>query len=395
MSTDTFTEVTNQSWFSRLGNAFKGIVVGLVLLVVAFSLLFWNEGRAVKRYKSLKEGSAVLVSIPADKVDPANQGKLVHLSGMALTEETLVDPLFGVTSQAIQLVRSVEMYQWEQNSQSQEKKKLGGGTETTTTYTYTQTWSDNHISSSNFKSPQGHENPAQMHYQPEKLVAQTVTVGAFTLSPSLIGKINDFSRVELGGDYKLPNNIAAKGQVTSNTIYLGNDPGIPRIGDVRVTFQEIRPHIVSLVSRQIKNTFEPYQAKAGGSVELLVSGEQSGKSMFQQAQKSNTVLTWVLRATGCILLFLGFKLILGPFSVFSDVVPIFGSIVAAGTGLISALIAVFLSCITVAIAWIVYRPVVGISLIVIAAGIGFFVFSRLRQAATAGTGPSPSSRGDG
>ena len=48
-----FQEVTHQSWFSRIGRAIKGVVVGLVMFAVSFPLLFWNEGRAVRRYKTL------------------------------------------------------------------------------------------------------------------------------------------------------------------------------------------------------------------------------------------------------------------------------------------------------------------------------------------------------
>ena len=45
---DSYSESSSQSWFERLGNAFKGILVGLVMIVVAFVVLFWNEGRAVR-----------------------------------------------------------------------------------------------------------------------------------------------------------------------------------------------------------------------------------------------------------------------------------------------------------------------------------------------------------
>lgn len=39
------TEVQTESYFSRLGNSFKGIGGGLLLFLIAFPLLFWNEGR--------------------------------------------------------------------------------------------------------------------------------------------------------------------------------------------------------------------------------------------------------------------------------------------------------------------------------------------------------------
>ncbi|MCI5157840.1 MAG: hypothetical protein D3906_05255, partial [Candidatus Electrothrix sp. AUS1_2] len=83
MSDDSYTEVTSESWFGRIGGAIKGIIFGFILFLIAFPLLFWNEGRAVKTYKSLKEVSGAVISVLADQVDPNNEGKLVHLSGRA------------------------------------------------------------------------------------------------------------------------------------------------------------------------------------------------------------------------------------------------------------------------------------------------------------------------
>ena len=88
---DSFSEVTSQSWFSRLGNAIKGVLLGIILFVVAFPLLWWNEGRAVKTAKGLKEAGGAVVSVSADKVDPAHDQQLVHLTAEAATEETLSD----------------------------------------------------------------------------------------------------------------------------------------------------------------------------------------------------------------------------------------------------------------------------------------------------------------
>ena len=48
-------EVSYQSWFSRIASAFGGMVLGLVLFVIAFPVLFWNEGRAVHRAQDLDE----------------------------------------------------------------------------------------------------------------------------------------------------------------------------------------------------------------------------------------------------------------------------------------------------------------------------------------------------
>lgn len=380
MTTDSYTEVTSQSWFGRLGNAFKGILFGLILVLISFPLLFWNEGRAVKRYKTLKEGGGAVVSVSADMIDGANQNRLVHLTGLATTEETLADPVFGVTAPAIKLKRIVEMYQWQEESRSEEKKKLGGGTETTTTYTYSKVWSQDPINSGNFKKPEGHGNPGQMPFGTEEITAQTVTVGAYYLSPSLVGKIRDYRPLPLGADYRVPEAVVPKNQVSQDNIYLGNDPASPQIGDLRVSFMQVVPMDISLVAQQVNDTFAPYQAKAGGTIELLENGVHSAEEMFAQAQKSNTILTWVLRAVGFFVMLIGFQLIFAPLSVFADVLPILGSIVSVGTGFVASLIAGFFSLVTIAIAWFVYRPLLGVGLIVVASFLGFVLFKRLRKA---------------
>src|SRR6185436_7703500 len=94
-------EVTSVSWFDRIKESFKGILVGLAFFAGSFPLLWWNEGRAVKTEKSLNEGQGAVISVPSDKVNPANNMKLVHLSGKATTSETLTDPDFLISANEI------------------------------------------------------------------------------------------------------------------------------------------------------------------------------------------------------------------------------------------------------------------------------------------------------
>ena len=123
---DSYREVTSQGWFSRIFDSIKSVLVGLLLFVVSFPLLFWNEGRAVETAKSLQEGAKTVVSVSADAVDQGNAGKLVHMSGQATPTETLEDPDFGVSASVIRLVRKAEMFQWEEEKKSETKTKLGG-----------------------------------------------------------------------------------------------------------------------------------------------------------------------------------------------------------------------------------------------------------------------------
>lgn len=379
MSNDSFTEVSSTSWTSRLGNALKGIIVGIIMVLVAIVLVFWNEGRAVKRHKTLEEGRGAVVSILADTVDVANKGSLVHLSALATTEEQLTDESFGISRRAIKLQRIAEMYQWQQESHSEEKKKLGGGTETVTTYTYSKIWSENPIHSNQFKQSNGHKNPTNMPYRSEDFVAGQVTIGAFNLPPSIVKKISGYTPLTLAPEYTLPGDLKIPARLEGHTIYLGESSQSPEIGDLKISFREIKPMRISLVAQQVGTQLKPFQTKAGGTIVLLQSGEHSAEAMFEQAHKTNTILTWILRAVGLVLMLIGFQLILSPFSVFADVLPALGNLVGTGTGLIAGLIATCITLLTMAIAWVFYRPVIGAIMLIISGGIVAFLVAKLRK----------------
>lgn len=383
MSQDRFTEVTSQSWLSRIGGAIKGILVGLMLFILAFPLLFWNEGRAVKTYKTLKEGGSIVVSVAADSVDPSNAGQLIHVTGRADTQATLTDPVFAVSANALKLRRTVEMYQWKESSSSETTKKLGGGTETVTEYSYSREWSSRPINSESFKKPAGHRNPDSMPYASTEQVADRITLDAFTLSPGLVNKIDSFEPLLIASDTPLPKAIKKSGQVYDSGFYIGLDAANPQVGDIRVKFAMVKPVDVSVIAKQTGNTFEPYIAKARGSIELLQVGIHSADAMIQAAQDSNTMLTWLLRLGGFICMMMGLNLFLRPLSVIADVVPIAGTVVGAGVGIIAFLVAAPITLITIGIAWIFYRPLIGIVLIVIAVGFTLALKGKLKSAKSA------------
>ena len=51
-----YQEVTTTGYGTRVGNSFKSIGTGFVLLIAATALLWWNEGRAVKTAKNAGRG---------------------------------------------------------------------------------------------------------------------------------------------------------------------------------------------------------------------------------------------------------------------------------------------------------------------------------------------------
>jgi hypothetical protein len=404
MPINTYSEVSSQSWFGRLGRSFSGILFGLLLILVAIGLLTWNEGRAVKRAKALKEGAGQVVEIAAAPVDAANEGRLVHLSGQADTKAQLTDPAFGVSGRFLKLRRQVEMYQWREQSRSETREKFGGGTETVTTYSYDKGWESGLIDSTRFKQPGGHSNPSRLPYEASTQVASPISLGDFQLSSSLIAEIDDEERLPLilsgepGGSLTLPTGA----QLSGNEVYLGANPSAPQVGDTRIWFSVVRPQTVSIISVQRGNSFEPYQASNGNQVELLELGQQSAQQMFAAAQDRNRFLTWGLRVAGFVLMFFGFRLLFGTLRIVAAVVPTLGRLVGGAIGLVAGLLALILSLITIAIAWVFYRPLLGVGLLVAALALSFGL-KRARQgqgedpatssASTPAPAPPPSDHG--
>jgi hypothetical protein len=376
MSDNTFTEVTHTGWFSRIGSAIMGVIFGLIMFLLAFPLLFWNEGRAVDRIKALDEGAAAVISVQSDQIISANDNVLIHLSGLADTKEILSDPTFKVSSNALKLRREVLVYQWQEETSTRTEKKLGGGEKKVTEYKYTKGWDNDLADSSSFKKPE-YKNPNSTAYNENEYQAQSVSLNAFKLPNSLVRKINNYKAIEVATDTQLTLAENQSAMLYQGGYYIGKDPAQPEIGDLRISFSQVLPEVVSIVAQQTGSTLQNYSTETG-DILLLEHGEVSAESMFQTAMTENTVLTWVLRLAGLIVMAIGLSLIMRPISVLADVVPIFGNIAEAGIGIISILIALVLSFITVSLAWIWFRPLVGGLLLLISLGCAWLLKSRFK-----------------
>jgi hypothetical protein len=207
-----------------------------------------------------------------------------------------------------------------------------------------------------------------MEFKSSSWDAERIQIGDFKLSQSLVDKITNFKPLEAKREIRRNPNYAQKSniQLVDGIYYFGDDPVSPKVGDLRVGFSYVAPQDYSIISKQIKNSFEPYRTKSGGTVELLSAGTHSADEMFKQAEDLNRTKTWIWRGLGFGMMALGLFLVLKPLSVAADVIPFIGDIVEVGGLLVAILLAGCLSLITIAIAWIFYRPVLAIAMLVIA-----------------------------
>lgn len=374
---DQTTVTTNTSWFSRVGSAFAGVIIGIVLIFACVWGLAWNEGNAIKVEKGLNEGAGLVVEAAASPIDPAKDQQLVHVVGDVAVTAPLTDGQFGVTATGVRLDRQVEMYQWQEESKSETRTKLGGGEETVTTYTYTKVWSATPIDSSGFQTQAGHENPA-MTLEASTVYATDATLGDFQLEENVLSQMDGAQALPLGAEQAEAIQAAA-GQgrtltVANNQIYIGANPQTPVVGDTRVTYQVTPAAETSIVARQNGDGFLPYRTRNGTEILMVASGDTPAADMFQSAQDANTFMAWAIRVGGVILLMVGFGLILAPLGVLADVLPLAGSIVRMGTGLIGFVLGLLVGTVTIAIAWFAFRPILTAIILLIGGAIAFVVW---------------------
>ena len=391
-----YTETTYTGYGTRVKNSFKAIGTGFMLFLAGTALLWWNEGRAVKTNDMLNEAEAATVVMEnPNKLDNSLEGELVCATALATTEDSLVDQQFGFGVKAIAIKRTVRYYQVQEHAKQEKKDKIGGGEETVTTYTYNRVWTTTPINSEGFHDPGYRKINFVLTTVPQEDVwAQNVTFGAYTLPESLIRSISsteplkpviaenrlesmnedarhvalrNYSTSKLGNVSK--SHHAETGRfihVTDNELYIGMTPSSPAVGDVKVTFEKVVPAKVTLIAKVNGNTFEPFKAKNGYTFQTLVMGEKDAAEIYESEHDMNNIMLWVLRIVGIMMVIGGLKGIFGFLETLLKVLPFIANILGWGVGVICTVVGVVWSLIVIAIAWLFYRPLLGIILLVVA-----------------------------
>lgn len=438
----TTTKTTTTGYGTRVKNSCSGVFVGILMFIAGTILLAYNECNAVKNADAIEEMGDNLVEMSVDKVDKSFEGKLIHTTGNAVSQEELTDEDFQITAKATKLIRSVEFYQWYENVQekTESKDKFGGKEETTTvtTYTYEKRWVDSPINSGNFNQEAVRSEQVSMHEpisnmvvaqncESENFVAKNVSFGAYRLPDFFINSINEAEsydisltddqlayfdnlvRTAYGSVGRQLKPVLTQGQVaqapvapavqdttgvvaedsvempteweptqyeyvhvSGNMVYLGENPGYPQIGDARITFSIVpAENAISIIAQVVGDTFTQYTAKNGKTRSEFAMGTKSSAEMIQAAKDANTLMTWVLRILGILLVIGGIKGIFNIVVTLAKVIPFISTILNFGAGLVATILGLVWSLLIIVLFWIIARPVLGIILLVIIGGIIF------------------------
>jgi len=353
---------------------------GILLFISAFPLILYNESRAVSTAAMLSEAREAVHFAVQDSVDRANEGKLVHVTADMKTS-VMRDSALGVEADTVVLDRNVEMFQWEEEEETSREKdpRTGEEFEEKRTY-YKETWSSSHINSRHFKDSYNYDNPSYWPLEELSQKAQPIVAGAYTFSPNLEDLVtanadlivnNCKAPKGLDGYYSWSRDCSSRWcrcYPQGNMIYFSSRHS-PQIGDIRVHYRYRRGKEVSILAKQKGNMLGTWTASNGKTLLLLEDEDVSADEMIDSAVSSNNLMTWGLRFLGWFFMFVGLQCAVSPILNLVSMFPLIGGflsgLLSIGTTVAIFLLSLSLTLITVAMGWLVARPLTSVLLLAI------------------------------
>jgi hypothetical protein len=208
---------------------------------------------------------------------------------------------------------------------------------------------------------------------------------------------NEFTQFELRGDYFIASTV------TEDT------PEEPHVGQYRVKFHYNECGLTTVMAQQIKDNDDQHtlrkwnpeklrveygkstDAEADGTmgpalccyicmcvnccmntmfeevVDQFQDGSQSAEEYFASTEGALETAGKVFRPLGIFLTIFGFYLLFSPIISLLDWIPLVGgllsTIVAFAAAIFSIVVGLSISCLTIAVAWVFFRPLIGILLL--------------------------------
>lgn len=223
----------------RKGISVRGLaleVIGALLVLAGIGLVaMTSRGMLNYRAAAARHGGEVINLGTDAQPQPGQHGYMARIVATPKVVEAPHDPEFNFRVNTPVLVRHVEMFQWREI-------RIGDVVH------YELDWVDRPLDASHFREPAGHANPASFPISGKQFDAGLVQVGGFKLGPVLLHALPGSQRV--APDPKsLPDNLAASFSRHEDYLVTSANPGEPRLGDVRVSWDEVPLQELTVVGR--------------------------------------------------------------------------------------------------------------------------------------------------
>lgn len=182
------------------------------------------------------------IRVPSDRIDPANEGRVVTIDGALSVAKPARDTQLGIGADAVMLLRFAEMLQWQE--------KCDGGK-----CAYAEVWSPQAIDSRKFREAENHRNPQRLPIASSRFSAGELRLGAFSLDAATLGNYRLDSALQAKPvalpvtTKELPSNLAISFREVDGALYAG-DPAHRAVGDLRISYRIVPAGEVELTGVQ-------------------------------------------------------------------------------------------------------------------------------------------------
>lgn len=379
---DQFTESVTTGYGSRIMESIKGVVIGFILFVASFGLLYWNEGRV-----DLSTIAKTAVAIPSAPVstDAGMQGKLISTTGVVKSDETIGDGLYLKPDTFIAVERKTEMYAWVEKSETKTTKNIGGSETKETTYTYTKEWTEDPKAATDFKYPEGHENPIKLvETSVKKVTAATIGDYGFDMTDVELPPYEQLALSEENVDLDSMVSLANQDYLFINQGETTSTYQMPSLGDVRISYHVLKSGFNGTIFGTLnKERIDSYADQEGNTLYRIFTGTREQGIATLHAEYTMTL--WLLRAFGFFLMWAGLAALFGPVSVLLDILPIFGAISRSVIGLVAGAVSLVLTIVTILVSMIAHNIIAVVVALVLAVGgiIAFVIYLKKKKASAA------------
>ncbi len=346
---------------SRKMNPLVRMLLGVLVMLGAFVLLWTNEGRV-----NLADVAQKSTQTSADTVDPALEGEFVGVTGRLETAVPVNDPLYLRPAEYVQLNRWVEMYAWVEDEESNDE---GGNY-----YTYEMMWTNDPRSAEEFDQPQGHANPPMPLYDAE-FTAAAATVGAYQINPQQM-------RLPSPDDLALSNQNVLEGPYRIGPAYIFEGKGSldsPKLGDVRVSYTAVPSGITATAfGKQSGSEITAYIYRDKTELYRVLAGSRDQAILKLNAEYKN--LLWGFRGMGFVLMWIGLGLLVSPLTAVLSFVPVLGNLGRKAIGAVTFVLALVLAGLTSSVSALVHNVWAMLFLALLLGG-GFYWWQRNQEKA--------------
>ncbi len=365
---DVFTEKETIGLGTNIGNSIKGILGGIIMIIIAIVILWKNEGRV--NMGKIAEKKSVPVS--AEKVDPSINGKLVSITGEFKSEGDIGDPDYIKPGPYTQLLRKVEMYAWVERKSTKSKKKLGGKTERVTTYRYIKEWTSSPPNSTNFKHPEGHQNPS-MTIENEVFTAPRGKIGVYNIDLKSVSlpashpiQITEDMLINDYIDGYLENGIIFKGEGSLSS---------PEIGDIKISYNAVDQKFEATIFGKAEGSnITPYYYKGKNRLYRLFYGTRA--DAISKMKTEYKLWLWIMRLIGFLLMWGGFQALFGPIFAVLDILPFLGNVTRTVVGIITFVLSLTFSLVIIIVSMIAHSLIALLIVSALIIGGLFFIFHK-------------------